>query len=196
MSQFISIQYRRSLTIVVSSLLFILSFHVSAYAMGWQKKDNVKKYDKYEVSDQKMSEFADLFFELSSLVPESLVEYNDLDENTIEQIEVIEEKIKGLLPNFDTRLYFGGLVEKERLTKKLMDIFDSQATVFGVDIASVSAIPLTVMYFVTFNYFLTGSLMEWFDINDGNFFHDLHDCLLYTSPSPRDKRQSRMPSSA
>ena len=24
----------------------------------------------------------------------------------------------------------------------------------------------------------------------------LHNCLLYTSPSPRDKRQSRMPSSA
>ena len=24
----------------------------------------------------------------------------------------------------------------------------------------------------------------------------LSDCLLYTSPSPRDKRQSRMPSSA
>ena len=26
--------------------------------------------------------------------------------------------------------------------------------------------------------------------------HQLIDCLLYTSPSPRDKRQSRMPSSA
>ena len=25
---------------------------------------------------------------------------------------------------------------------------------------------------------------------------ELHSCLLYTSPSPRDKRQSRMPSSA
>ena len=25
---------------------------------------------------------------------------------------------------------------------------------------------------------------------------ELDDCLLYTSPSPRDKRQSRMPSSA
>ena len=24
----------------------------------------------------------------------------------------------------------------------------------------------------------------------------MHSCLLYTSPSPRDKRQSRMPSSA
>ena len=28
------------------------------------------------------------------------------------------------------------------------------------------------------------------------FITDLKDCLLYTSPSPRDKRQSRMPSSA
>ena len=27
-------------------------------------------------------------------------------------------------------------------------------------------------------------------------FVDFCDCLLYTSPSPRDKRQSRMPSSA
>ena len=26
--------------------------------------------------------------------------------------------------------------------------------------------------------------------------HDIYSCLLYTSPSPRDKRQSRMPSSA
>ena len=29
----------------------------------------------------------------------------------------------------------------------------------------------------------------------GNSVKDI-DCLLYTSPSPRDKRQSRMPSSA
>ena len=28
------------------------------------------------------------------------------------------------------------------------------------------------------------------------FFERVHACLLYTSPSPRDKRQSRMPSSA
>ena len=35
-------------------------------------------------------------------------------------------------------------------------------------------------------------------INDWHTRHeDKHlDCLLYTSPSPRDKRQSRMPSSA
>ena len=32
-------------------------------------------------------------------------------------------------------------------------------------------------------------LLEWFD-----FY--LRDCLLYTSPSPRDREKSRMPSSA
>ena len=35
---------------------------------------------------------------------------------------------------------------------------------------------------------------------DGQYFYDLYEqaytCLLYTSPSPRDKRKSRMPSSA
>ena len=31
---------------------------------------------------------------------------------------------------------------------------------------------------------------------DANGIADYKDCLLYTSPSPRDKRQSRMPSSA
>ena len=29
-----------------------------------------------------------------------------------------------------------------------------------------------------------------------DFFDQIKSCLLYTSPSPRDKRQSRMPSSA
>ena len=33
-------------------------------------------------------------------------------------------------------------------------------------------------------------LVEWTEQNNG------YHCLLYTSPSPRDKRQSRMPSSA
>ena len=33
-------------------------------------------------------------------------------------------------------------------------------------------------------------------ISRGNFYYHFKTCLLYTSPSPRDKRQSRMPSSA
>ena len=33
-------------------------------------------------------------------------------------------------------------------------------------------------------------------VPDTNFKGWMYTCLLYTSPSPRDKRQSRMPSSA
>ena len=34
------------------------------------------------------------------------------------------------------------------------------------------------------------------DLNSKKISSLNHNCLLYTSPSPRDKRQSRMPSSA
>ena len=34
------------------------------------------------------------------------------------------------------------------------------------------------------------------DFANNGLFYTIHTCLLYTSPSPRDKRQSRMPSSA
>ena len=37
----------------------------------------------------------------------------------------------------------------------------------------------------------------WWRLAPGQRLHEVaHVCLLYTSPSPRDKRQSRMPSSA
>ena len=35
-----------------------------------------------------------------------------------------------------------------------------------------------------------------FPTNTIEWLRNTYDCLLYTSPSPRDKRQSRMPSSA
>ena len=38
-----------------------------------------------------------------------------------------------------------------------------------------------------------GVVYETHTISRGGY---MHTCLLYTSPSPRDKRQSRMPSSA
>ena len=41
--------------------------------------------------------------------------------------------------------------------------------------------------------------VDFFNVEPGSELHEAADripCLLYTSPSPRDKRQSRMPSSA
>ena len=44
-----------------------------------------------------------------------------------------------------------------------------------------------------FSRFACGDAIAWFDEHGLTL---VEDCLLYTSPSPRDKRQSRMPSSA
>ena len=38
--------------------------------------------------------------------------------------------------------------------------------------------------------------IDTFEVDMDNCGPKVLDCLLYTSPSPRDKRQSRMPSSA
>ena len=43
---------------------------------------------------------------------------------------------------------------------------------------------------------LPGIQIVGVDVHIGSQISDLAPCLLYTSPSPRDKRQSRMPSSA
>ena len=39
-------------------------------------------------------------------------------------------------------------------------------------------------------------LLMQIEAADTMVYERISDCLLYTSPSPRDKRQSRMPSSA
>ena len=50
--------------------------------------------------------------------------------------------------------------------------------------------------FLTFRLFrLAGKITE-FDEYVAIGIEQIYVCLLYTSPSPRDKRQSRMPSSA
>ena len=47
------------------------------------------------------------------------------------------------------------------------------------------------------NKVLEGSIDSNYDLNLADGIEAYYsDCLLYTSPSPRDKRQSRMPSSA
>ena len=46
----------------------------------------------------------------------------------------------------------------------------------------------------TYTLYLTTHNFHW-NVT-GPMFNTLHTCLLYTSPSPRDQRGSRMPSSA
>ena len=64
----------------------------------------------------------------------------------------------------------------------------------------------TFLFFGSFliNFVSNNSLLgSWAEANQSDSIlraissdEEFSDCLLYTSPSPRDKRQSRMPSSA
>ena len=56
---------------------------------------------------------------------------------------------------------------------------------FGI-ICLVLLIPATFVAFGEFRY-----IIDYFEYGG-----DMSDCLLYTSPSPRDVEESRMPSSA
>ena len=46
------------------------------------------------------------------------------------------------------------------------------------------------------NIYVVSGEFSWNDIGSWNAFQEPISCLLYTSPSPRDQRGSRMPSSA
>ena len=70
--------------------------------------------------------------------------------------------------------------------------------------ASMGVIALDAMFDLGYSEVARGALST-IDFHDSLmigmlhlllFAGALHTCLLYTSPSPRDKRQSRMPSSA
>ena len=50
--------------------------------------------------------------------------------------------------------------------------------------------------YATMGEFRESTPVFWDEINDLFFFTRYQDCLLYTSPSPRDLSTSRMPSSA
>ena len=65
------------------------------------------------------------------------------------------------------------------------------ALTYGSQLA-LGAIFVTLIYGVLrFANFATGDMMSF-----GTMFAVLLTCLLYTSPSPRDRTRSRMPSSA
>ena len=94
------------------------------------------------------------------------------------------------------------------MTKLTIPVSTSQAVVGAIigwnfytgnttDVATLTKIvstwvmgPILGAIFAMILYRLLSAYFKWAKV------HLLKDCLLYTSPSPRDKRQSRMPSSA
>ena len=81
---------------------------------------------------------------------------------------------------------FVGCVETPELVTVLTEVSTSAGQVahYNYDIHTDTSIDQDHLVLTEVDYFQDNN-------NDG-----VDDCLLYTSPSPRDKRQSRMPSSA
>ena len=64
-------------------------------------------------------------------------------------------------------------------------------------IAGATKVLLDIMYFVGMVVTLTLPVsFKWYGTVINPFFGEYYICLLYTSPSPRDRQKSRMPSSA
>ena len=77
-------------------------------------------------------------------------------------------------------------------------------TVLRIIFASLIALILIffdskIAYFISFILFSLAGITDYFDgwlARKKGQISDLGSCLLYTSPSPRDRQKSRMPSSA
>ena len=69
----------------------------------------------------------------------------------------------------------------------LQDLINEHLTIFGIEV-----------HYLPRSIFRTDNILQEVESSafQDNFVLEAYICLLYTSPSPRDKRQSRMPSSA
>ena len=120
----------------------------------------------------------------------------------VKNLEIIENKsdVKRLSKDF----YNYSPILTEKLDECIADLVvrpsDHKAVKEVAEICWELSIPLTLRGSGTGNYgqavpLFKGVVMQMSQFNKLEKF-DPDTCLLYTSPSPRDKRQSRMPSSA
>ena len=87
----------------------------------------------------------------------------------------------------------GDYIEKAKLFMALCHRVDLPSTMFAT---GDDEKPWAVGVLVGEKFYLFDTKMGLPILGKENNIATLTDCLLYTSPSPRDKRQSRMPSSA
>ena len=84
---------------------------------------------------------------------------------------------------------------KEKEVKELVKLFEDEKNKWGYELQLTDRIINTGDLF--FEARPSGNSISFRATTEsGGYIEQLYTCLLYTSPSPRDKRQSRMPSSA
>ena len=73
----------------------------------------------------------------------------------------------------------------------LQKVLDAGSQKNVIELAWIKNVRVTIPRVI-----VTLSLPSFANSQRDRIVQEVRDCLLYTSPSPRDKRQSRMPSSA
>ena len=108
---------------------------------------------------------------------------------TIVDKPLIEGKIEHLRPIMDAFYIYSNLLIKNEIpiyNSKLIDIKADNLHIHNIVLKSSKA-NVKPLFLKIGNSLLSDTI---------NCFDQLNDCLLYTSPSPRDPKISRMPSSA
>ena len=132
--------------------------------------------------------------EIPDIIKDSMGENDEIiqleHEEFLEMIGFTPEQIeedRRTVQIIDYNVFFSTVKEKEAILRSLRSMLENLIKTYD----------LKVSHLIKNESLLEKAVETEFLANGGTitFMHD-GDCLLYTSPSPRDKRQSRMPSSA
>ena len=107
--------------------------------------------------------------------------------DTVQEDRLVEEAIRGMLNHLDPHSSYTTAKETKAMTEALQGSFDGIGIQFNM-------MQDTLMVIQT----IANGPSEKVGIMAGDRIVSVNDssCLLYTSPSPRDRTRSRMPSSA
>ena len=100
-------------------------------------------------------------------------------------------------PNFRWRLACPARVKQKQLSHRLIFLVRAGHANHHLKLGLQLGLQLSMQ--LVFNWYATGNMKsapDHLELESGPLLIKLYNCLLYTSPSPRDRQKSRMPSSA
>ena len=164
------------------------------------------KSAKIHIEDRGL-QFADSVYEVIAVLDNNLI---DLDFHLKRlKYSLRELEIKFTINKKNLNDIFLNLIKKNKTRNGIIYLQITRGTQFREHKYQKNLIPTLIVYTRNKSFNLPGKKfvgvntityqdLRWKrrDIKTVNLLPNIIACLLYTSPSPRDKRQSRMPSSA
>ena len=181
--------------------------------------NNYPKVEKFKLIEEE-----DLFKESERLIyvaltrgKYKLIVFNDLEDtnnflnndllNNLEdlniyksnfEVRIYKEKIKEIFSKFQTKRLNNNLWKIDNFNKKISNVFNSDQFIsyssYSSWISKDKNIDAVINQYRDYEDNI--SIIKDSNFKNSNNYPNYFSCLLYTSPSPRDRSLSRMPSSA